>query len=75
MIDLLTKNAFTGEQMFSAARFIGLVEFGAGFSPRPQLSHAVFDFDGTLSWLRPGGPGIVCRFFRECVPIGRGVAT
>jgi phosphoglycolate phosphatase len=33
--------------------------------PRPGLRLAVFDFDGTLSWLRHGWPGIMCGVFRE----------
>jgi phosphoglycolate phosphatase-like HAD superfamily hydrolase len=40
--------------MSSVAPFKGLVEFSSGFSLRPQISHVVFDFDGTLSWLRHG---------------------
>ncbi|RYD80843.1 MAG: HAD family hydrolase [Verrucomicrobiaceae bacterium] len=33
--------------------------------PRPQISHLVFDFDGTLSWLRHGWPEIMCGVFHE----------
>lgn len=33
------------------------------FRPRPQISHIIFDFDGTLSWLRHGWPGIMCEVF------------
>jgi hypothetical protein len=47
------------------APFKGLVEFSSGFSPRPQISHVVFDFDGTLSWLRHGCPEIMIQPFRE----------
>jgi phosphoglycolate phosphatase len=54
--------------MFSAASFNGLAGFSPGFAPRPQISHVVFDFDGTLSWLRHGWPGIMCRLFREHYP-------
>jgi len=34
----------------SSARpaFSGHVEFAPGFAPRPGISHALFDFDGTL---------------------------
>src|SRR5258708_30786734 len=39
-----------------------------GFSPRPQISHVVFDFDGTLSWLRHGWPELMCSLFLEFVP-------
>jgi phosphoglycolate phosphatase-like HAD superfamily hydrolase len=54
--------------MFSAAPFNGLAGFGPGFAPRPQISHVVFDFDGTLSWLCHGWPGIMRRLFREHYP-------
>ncbi|HYG35187.1 MAG TPA: HAD family hydrolase [Clostridia bacterium] len=42
------------------------------FLPRPQISHVVFDFDGTLSWLRHGWPEIMCQLFREHVPLRQG---
>lgn len=44
------------------------LERRAGFKPRPELSHIVFDFDGTLSWLRHGWPEIMCRLFLELLP-------
>ncbi|MGO8926916.1 MAG: hypothetical protein ACLQU3_08520 [Limisphaerales bacterium] len=50
------------------APFEGLVKFSSGFSPRPQISHAVFDFDGTLSWLRHGRPEIMVQLFLEHLP-------
>ena len=37
------------------------------FSPRPQISHVVFDFDGTLSWLRHGWPDTMARLLREYI--------
>jgi len=48
--------------------FAGLVEFRAGFSPRPRLRLAVFDFDGTLSWLRHGWPDLMCQVFLPYYP-------
>jgi phosphoglycolate phosphatase-like HAD superfamily hydrolase len=54
--------------MFSVVPFSGLVEFSPGFAPRPQVSHVVFDFDGTLSWLRHGWPDIMFHLFREHFP-------
>ena len=30
------------------------IELLPGFAPRPRATHVVFDFDGTLSWLRHG---------------------
>ena len=40
--------------MSSTNSFSGLVEFTSGFAPRPQISHVLFDFDGTLSLIREG---------------------
>lgn len=42
------------------------------FAPRPQISHVVFDFDGTLSWLRHGWPEIMLNLFLEYFPIHPG---
>jgi phosphoglycolate phosphatase len=47
--------------MFSAAAFSGLVEFSPSFSARPQISHVVFDFDGTIAWLKHGWPDIMAN--------------
>jgi phosphoglycolate phosphatase-like HAD superfamily hydrolase len=65
VIDFLGETAFTGEQMFSVGSFSGRVEFTREFPPRPQVSHVIFDFDGTLSWLRHGWPQIMAGLFRE----------
>ena len=54
--------------MLSTASFTGAVEFRPGFAPRPDLSHVIFDFDGTLSWLRHGWPEIMFTLFREHYP-------
>lgn len=53
-------------------RFSGAVELRPGFAPRPEISHAVFDFDGTLSWLRHGWPEIMVRVFRPYFPAHNG---
>ena len=39
-----------------------------GFSPRPAISHVVFDFDGTLSWLRHGWPELMAGLFLKHIP-------
>jgi phosphoglycolate phosphatase-like HAD superfamily hydrolase len=65
IIDVLAETDFTDEQMFSVSSFTGPIEFSAHFVPRPQISHVVFDFDGTLSWLRHGWPEIMAKLFRE----------
>ena len=38
------------------------------FAPRSQISHVVFDFDGTLSWLRHGWPELMVGLFMEEIP-------
>jgi phosphoglycolate phosphatase len=38
------------------------------FQPRPQITHAIFDFDGTLSWLRHGWPRLMQELFLEYLP-------
>lgn len=58
--------------MFSNPTSSAAVEFSPGFSPRPQITHVVFDFDGTLSWLRHGWPEIMYHLFRKHFPIGPG---
>jgi FMN phosphatase YigB (HAD superfamily) len=36
--------------------------------PCPRISHVVFDFDGTLSWLRHGWPEIMLEVMQEELP-------
>ncbi len=36
--------------------------------PRPAISHVIFDFDGTLSWLRHGWPELMAGLFLRHVP-------
>src|SRR5437899_3565114 len=50
------------------AEFTGLVEFSPGFSPRSQISHVLFDFDGTLSLIRQGWPEVMVPMFVEMLP-------
>ena len=50
------------------ARFKGFVEFSAQFAPRPQISHVLFDFDGTLSLIRQGWPEVMVPMFVEMLP-------
>ena len=58
--------------MRSTASFSGWVEVRPSFSPRPQISHVVFDFDGTLSWLRHGWPGMMRELFEPYLPVRAG---
>ncbi len=48
--------------------FTGVVEFAPAFSPRPQITHVLFDFDGTLSIIREGWPEIMLGMFVEMLP-------
>jgi phosphoglycolate phosphatase-like HAD superfamily hydrolase len=54
--------------MTLAKSFHGLVEFAPGFAPRPQVSHVLFDFDGTLSLIREGWPEVMIPMFVEVLP-------
>ncbi len=36
--------------------------------PRMEISHVIFDFDGTLSWLRSGWPDVMAQLFSEYLP-------
>jgi phosphoglycolate phosphatase len=47
------------------ASFSGSVVFSPLFAPRPQLTHVVFDFDGTVSWLRHGWPEMMYGVLRS----------
>ncbi len=44
------------------------IELRPGFAPRPGITHAVFDFDGTLSLIRHGWPDIMLAMFLEMLP-------
>ena len=54
--------------MTSVSDFTGLVEFSPSFRPRPQISHVLFDFDGTLSLIRQGWPEVMVPMFVEMLP-------
>ena len=44
------------------------VELPRPLTPRPGLSHVVFDFDGTLSIIRQGWPEVMVPMFVEMLP-------
>src|SRR5262245_14487137 len=44
------------------------VELPAPLEPRPEISHALFDFDGTLSLIRQGWPDVMVPMFAEALP-------
>src|SRR5690606_32254328 len=52
----------------SVPGFAGAVEFAQTFQPRPEISHVLFDFDGTLSLIREGWPVIMLGMFTEMLP-------
>src|SRR6266404_1074115 len=54
--------------MFSSPRFHSLIEFAPGFTPRPNISRVLFDFDGTLSLIREGWPEVMIPMFVELLP-------
>jgi FMN phosphatase YigB (HAD superfamily) len=50
----------------------GDAEIRPSLAPRPQISHVVFDFDGTLSWVRHGWPEIMFGVFGRHMPVQPG---
>jgi phosphoglycolate phosphatase len=54
--------------MFAPPSFRGLVEWTPGFAARPEISHVLFDFDGTLSLIRQGWPDVMVPMFVEMLP-------
>lgn len=54
--------------MLPTLSFRGLVEFSPHFAPRRNLSHVLFDFDGTLSLIRQGWPEVMVPMFAEMLP-------
>ena len=48
------------------------IELLPGFTPRPKATHAVFDFDGTLSWIRHGWPEVMQSLMVARFPLAEG---
>jgi phosphoglycolate phosphatase len=48
--------------------FAGELILRPTFTPRPEASHVVFDFDGTLSLIRQGWPDVMVPMFTEVLP-------
>jgi phosphoglycolate phosphatase len=44
------------------------VELPVPLEPRPEISHVLFDFDGTLSLIRQGWPEVMVPMFVEALP-------
>jgi phosphoglycolate phosphatase len=70
VIDLLKQTDFTGEQMFSPATALSTIEWRNRLPTRRDISHVIFDFDGTLSWLRHGWPGMMLQVACAQLPPG-----
>lgn len=56
----------------SLPTFRGIVEIPQSLGRRPRISHVVFDFDGTLSWIRHGWPEIMLRVMQDELPVRTG---
>lgn len=56
----------------STLHFSGDVELRPSLVPRPQIRHIVFDFDGTLSWIRHGWPRLMLDVFHRYLPVRAG---
>src|ERR1041384_7811895 len=54
--------------MSSVVANVKSIEFSPGFAPRPDISHVLFDFDGTLSLIREGWPDVMVPMFVEMLP-------
>lgn len=54
--------------MFSSHALRGTIEVSPRFRPPKQISHVLFDFDGTLSLLRSGWPEVMVQMFLEMLP-------
>ena len=48
------------------------IELLPGFTPRPKATHVVFDFDGTLSWIRHGWPEVMQSLMFARFPLAAG---
>ena len=54
--------------------FTGPIQFSPSYTPRPGISHVLFDFDGTLSLIRQGWTEVMVAMFVEILP-ARGTET
>jgi phosphoglycolate phosphatase len=48
--------------------FVGQIEFSANYKKPENVTHALFDFDGTLSLIRQGWPDVMVPMFVEHLP-------
>ena len=55
------------ESVATTGRWLS-VELPNPLSPRPEISHVLFDFDGTISLIRQGWPEVMVPMFVELIP-------
>ena len=55
-------------ESFAATTCWTSVELPRPLEPRPEISHVLFDFDGTLSLIRQGWPEVMVPMFVEALP-------
>ncbi len=58
----------SSSQESTATRPWSSVELPAPVPSRPEISHVLFDFDGTLSIIRQGWPEVMVPMFIEALP-------
>lgn len=68
-IAISLKFGLSPRQMQDVPNFLGHVEFAPGFAARPNISHVLFDFDGTLSLIREGWPEVMVPMFAGMLPV------
>lgn len=64
-IDPVSGSQFTSAVIAPAFRHVEVIQKDL---LRPDISHVIFDFDGTLSWLRHGWPTIMLNTFLAHTP-------
>jgi phosphoglycolate phosphatase len=61
-------STMSDEKAFQGTASFFSVEWPRPLEPRPEISHVLFDFDGTLSLIRQGWPEVMVPMFVEALP-------
>ncbi len=61
-------STMSDQQSMNGTSLFESVEFPRPLEPRPEISHVLFDFDGTLSVIRQGWPEVMVPMFVEALP-------
>ncbi len=61
-------STMSDQKSMSGTSLFESVEFPRPLEPRPEISHVLFDFDGTLSVIRQGWPEVMVPMFVEALP-------